>query len=79
MDDLWELTNEVGEDLLREHDEYVLEIMDENGFFRNAKSAAKTAINKFWSLPEEERIDLMYDYFTIDEERWVALLKGVEE
>ena len=44
--------------------------MEQYHFFYNAKSTERAAINKFWSLSHEERVDVLYEYFNENIDYW---------
>jgi len=66
----WDLVSDYGEDYAHDHPDVVIEAMEQYHFFHNAKSNDRAAANKFWSLPSEERINILYDYFNEDIVYW---------
>lgn len=72
----WNLVDERGEDYARRHDEVVYEAMEQYHFFHNAKTNERAAANKFWSLPHEDRVNILYDYFNEDICYWQKELEG---
>ena len=47
-----------------------VEAMEQYHFFYNAKSTERAAINKFWSLSREGRVDVLYEYFNENIDYW---------
>lgn len=66
----WNLVCDCGENYVRSHPDVIVDAMEVYHFFRNAKSTERAATNKFWSLPFEERIGILYDYFNENIDYW---------
>lgn len=66
----WNLVNDYGEDYAHNNPSVVINAMELFHFFHNAKSNERAAINKFWSLPRDERVNILYDYFNEDITYW---------
>lgn len=66
----WNLVDEYGENYANTHPDTVVEAMEQYHFFYNAKSTERAAINKFWSLSREERVDVLYEYFNENIDYW---------
>ena len=66
----WNLVNDYGEDYAHNHQEVIIEVMEQSHYFYNAKTNDRMVINKFWSLSHEERVNILYEYFNEDIGYW---------